>query len=229
MSWDRINACFLQLNNTYFLQLLKDLTRPKADRTVQFDVNAARTASSLNLRSSALPEEGEDYTFLLLGAAWVNTDYFYQITKIKRRLSAKFVCVIHDLIPIYARETCDQGTAEVFRVFLEQAYRLADIFVCVSENTRKDLERFASSEGLPPPEACVITHATEFRDLADIVEFRPHGSSHSYCLPTGSCFLFLPSRAAKIIDWLLTFGGSCWRLSRRDPGIGLCGSLWLAI
>ena len=184
LSWDRINACFLQLNNTYFLQLLKDLTRPKADRTVQFDVNAARNGilpQSQIFR--AAPNEGEDYTFLLLGAAWVNTDYFFQITKIKRRLSAKFVCVIHDLIPIYARETCDQGTAEVFRVFLEQAYRLADIFVCVSENTRKDLERFASSEGLPPPEACVITHATEFRDLADIVEFRPHGSSHSYCLP----------------------------------------------
>jgi glycosyltransferase involved in cell wall biosynthesis len=186
LSWDRVNSRFIKLSNSYFVRLLKDITRPEPDRTIQFDVKAARDGILPEAELfHALPDDAEDNTFVLLGAAWVNPDYFYQITKFKRQLRAKFVCVVHDLIPIYARETCDQGTAEVFRVFLEQAYRLADLFVCVSENTRKDLERFASSEGLRPPEACVITHATEFRDVADIVEFRPNGSgaSHSYMLP----------------------------------------------
>jgi glycosyltransferase involved in cell wall biosynthesis len=186
LSWDRINSRFLKLNNTCFVRLLKDITLPKSERVVQFDARAARNGILPEAQLFHGSADGKsDNMFVLLGAAWVNSDYFYQITKIKRQLNARFVCVAHDLIPIYARETCDQGTAEVFRVFLEQAYRLTDLFVCVSENTRRDLERFASSEGLPPPEACVITHATEFRDVADIVEFRPNGSrsSSSFALP----------------------------------------------
>jgi glycosyltransferase involved in cell wall biosynthesis len=184
LSWDRVNARFLRLNNSYFVRLLKDITRPKADRVIEFDIRAARMGILPECQPfHAPPPQTEENMFVLLGAAWVNNDYFYEVTKIKRQLRAKFACVIHDLIPIYARETCDQGTAEVFRVFLEQAYRLTDLFICVSENTRRDLERFAASEGFPAPQACVITHATEFRDVADIVEFRPEGSrslpSHS--------------------------------------------------
>jgi glycosyltransferase involved in cell wall biosynthesis len=176
LSWDRVNARFLKLNNSHFVRLLKDITRPKSDRVVDFDVRAARLGILPECQPfHALPPQHEENILLLLGAAWVNSDYFYEVTKIKRQLCARFVCVIHDLIPIYARETCDQGTAEVFRVFLEQAYRLTDLFVCVSENTRRDLERFAASEGFPPPHASVVTHATEFRDFADIVEFRPEG------------------------------------------------------
>jgi glycosyltransferase involved in cell wall biosynthesis len=177
LSWDRVNARFLKLNNSYFVRLLKDITRPKSDRVVEFDVRAARMGILPECQPfHALAPQNEQNMFVLLGAAWVNSDYFYEVTKLKRQLRARFVCVIHDLIPIYARETCDQGTAEVFRVFLEQAFRLTDLFVCVSENTRKDLERFAASEGFAGPQACVITHATEFRDFADIVEFRPEGS-----------------------------------------------------
>jgi len=184
LSWDRVNARFLKLNNSYFVRLLKDITRPKSDRVIEFDVRAAHMGILPECQPfHALPPQTEENMFVLLGAAWVNSDYFYEITKIKRQLRAKFACVIHDLIPIYARETCDQGTAEVFRVFLEQAYRLTDLFICVSENTRRDLERFAAAEGFPAPQACVVTHATEFRDVADIVEFRPEGSrslpSHS--------------------------------------------------
>jgi glycosyltransferase involved in cell wall biosynthesis len=173
VSWDRVNARFLKLDTSYFVTLLKDLTRPKTDRVQQFDIMAARNGILPQGQVfHSLPDDGGQNTFLLLGAAWVNKDYFYQICNLKRKLSAKFVCVIHDLIPIYARETCDQGTAEVFRMFLEQAYRLADLFICVSDNTRKDLERFACSEGFQPPVTRVVTHATEFRDAADIVEFQ---------------------------------------------------------
>jgi glycosyltransferase involved in cell wall biosynthesis len=180
VSWDRVNARFLKLNNSYFVRLLKDITHSKSDRMIEFDVRAARMGILPDSQPfHAPPNQNEENMFVLLGAAWVNSDYFYEITKIKRQWRAKFVCVIHDLIPIYARETCDQGTAEVFRVFLEQAFRLTDLFVCVSENTRKDLERFATSEGFPPPEAYVITHATEFRDVADIVEFRQENSRSS--------------------------------------------------
>jgi glycosyltransferase involved in cell wall biosynthesis len=178
LSWDRANARFLQLDTTFFLRLLGDITRPAQQRVVQFDLNAARNGilpAAQPFRQ--VPDGAGEIMFLLLGAAWVNSDYFFEISKIKRQLSAKFICVIHDLIPIYARETCDQGTAEVFRIFLEQAYRLTDLFICVSENTRKDLERFADSEGFPAPDACVITHATEFRDAEDIVEFRSTATS----------------------------------------------------
>src|SRR3974390_1966234 len=104
LSWDRVNSRFLKLSNSFFVRLLKDITRPKPDRTVQFDVNAARNGILPEAQVfRALPDETEENAFILLGAAWVNSDYFYEITKIKRQLRTKFVCVVHDLIPIYAR------------------------------------------------------------------------------------------------------------------------------
>ena len=112
VSWDRVNARFLMLDTSYFVALLKDLARPKPDRTQQFDVMAARNGILPQAQVfHSLSDNAGQNTFLLLGAAWVNRDYFYHICKLKRQLSAKFICVIHDLIPIYARETCDQGTA----------------------------------------------------------------------------------------------------------------------
>jgi hypothetical protein len=87
LSWDRVNARFLKLNNSYFVRLLKVITRPKSDRVIEFDIRAARMGILPECQLfRALPPQNEENMFVLLGAAWVNTDYFYEITKIKRQL-----------------------------------------------------------------------------------------------------------------------------------------------
>ena len=49
---------------------------------------------------------------------------------------------IHDLIPIYARETCDQDTAQVFEQFMRRALRHIDHILDVSNHTAKDVRRY---------------------------------------------------------------------------------------
>src|SRR5271157_1130234 len=75
LSWDRANSRFLKLSNSYFVRLLKDITRPEPDRTIQFDVKAARDGILPEAQLfHALPDETEENTFILLGAAWVNPE-----------------------------------------------------------------------------------------------------------------------------------------------------------
>ncbi len=105
----------------------------------------------------------------LLGAAWVQRDYFNRILSFKRRFGTRFVMMVHDLIPIYARETCDQGTARVFEEFLRRALRHVDHYLSVSENTAKDLRRYCSSLSLPEPRITVTRNGSSFD------EFLPNG------------------------------------------------------
>jgi glycosyltransferase involved in cell wall biosynthesis len=192
LSWDRRSRQFLAIDKGYFERLLKDLVLPTADRVVKFDFMAAREGilpSSAPVRYSDY--KASDNILVLLGAAWVNEDYFYQISKIKRLIAAKFACVMHDMIPIFARETCDQGTAEVFRVFIEQALYITDLFICVSRNTQRDLERFCSSEGWPAPNSCVITHAAELRTRIDFDGIDETQAMTRFSRPAGEFVLFV--------------------------------------
>jgi glycosyltransferase involved in cell wall biosynthesis len=192
LSWDRRSRQFLAIDKGFFERLLKDLVLPTTDRLVKFDAMAAREG----ILPSSAPVvysdfKGHDNILLLLGAAWVNEDYFYQIAKIKRSIGAKFACVLHDMIPIFARETCDQGTAEVFRVFIEQALYITDLFICVSRNTQRDLERFCSAEGWPAPNSCVITHAAELRTRSDFDDIDDALAITRLARPTSEFVLFV--------------------------------------
>lgn len=69
------------------------------------------------------------------------------------------------MIPIYARETCDQGTALVFEEFLLRALRHADRFVCVSENTANDLRRYAAAAGVPVPPVTISRNGSTFEEF----------------------------------------------------------------
>jgi len=49
----------------------------------------------------------------------VNRDYFHRILDLKRKFHASFCVAVHDLIPIFARETCDQGQPSFLKNFFE--------------------------------------------------------------------------------------------------------------
>src|SRR5262249_47587762 len=66
---------------------------------------------------------------------------------------------------IYAPHTCEPGTTKLFETFLRRALRHTEHFLCISENTAKDLVRYARSLGLPEPSRTVIRNGSSFAEL----------------------------------------------------------------
>ncbi|WP_027527949.1 glycosyltransferase [Bradyrhizobium sp. Ec3.3] len=140
-------SAFYEIDQRFVISLLLDLARQSEFRTVEFDKPAARDGYMREATPFKPPPPGRKNIFCLLGAAWVNRDYFLRLRNMKNAGSFRILFLIHDLIPIFARETCDQGTAEVFTNFLHQSPQVVDQYLCVSESTKNDLVRYFSRHG----------------------------------------------------------------------------------
>ncbi len=186
LSYDNRKNEFILLDAAYFVQLLEDLFLPQTKRTVYFDRIDARLGVLPN--SSSMTADGTKQNVVcLLGAAWVNQDYFARILELKRVHGFRFVMTVHDLIPIYASETCDQGTTKVFKKFLHQAYRYTDAFISVSENTAKDIQKYANRIGITPPPVHVAKNGSHFNDFiaeenTETINLNTLGINGSYVL-----------------------------------------------
>lgn len=165
---------FKIIDQRSFIALLIDLSLPVEYRKINFDKIKARTGSLFVGGDLKLTKIDREKTVIsLLGAAWVIPDYVRTILNIKRRFGVRFVPTFHDLIPIYAKETCDQGTAEVFKGFLDQIIRHVDVALCVSKNTALDLRRYCEENNLPLPP----THVT--KNGSSLSEFFPNQDSET--------------------------------------------------
>ncbi len=145
LSYDAKNRRWVVIPTGFLVSLLRDLFLPEARRMVTFSANDARIGllpGATAFDGAGVLDDGIPSVICLLGAAWVQRDYFNRILFFKRKFGTKFVLLIHDLIPIYARETCDQGTARVFEEFMRRATRHVDHYLSVSEHTAKDLKRY---------------------------------------------------------------------------------------
>jgi glycosyltransferase involved in cell wall biosynthesis len=160
---------FEALDPQYFERLLADLSLPQSKRTVTFDKHQAQlgilpSARPISPESLALKDD-ERLVLYLLGAAWVNDDYFHRISNFKRRYGALFVMTVHDLIPVFARETCDPDTAAVFDHFLRKSFLHTDHYFAVSEHTALDLHRFARLNGHTNVPVSVVENAHTFDEF----------------------------------------------------------------
>ena len=95
----------------------------------------------------------------------MHQDYIHRVLALKRRFATRFVMTVHDLIPIYARETCDQDTARVFEEFMRRALRHVDHVLAVSENTARDVRRYLAALGLPEPAVTVTRNGSSFAEF----------------------------------------------------------------
>lgn len=148
-------AAFYEIDQSYFIFLLQDLALELPARTVTYDKAAARDGYIGQCTPLQIADPGANNVLCLLGAAWVYNDYFLRIRNLKQNAGFRVMFMIHDLIPILARETCDQNTAKVFVNYMAQSYRVIDGFFCVSKNTRNDLVRYFEGMGLTVPEPIV--------------------------------------------------------------------------
>jgi len=66
------------------------------------------------------------------------------LARIKRAIGARFVCLIHDLIPIDYPEHVEEGDAELHRRRIDTVEQLADAVIVNSEGTKEALARHLS-------------------------------------------------------------------------------------
>jgi len=160
--WNAKRGGFDLVDAKLLISVVHDLNHAEDNRSVNFNQFAAREGIFPGSKPiGEVAGEFQNMVIVLLGAAWVIPDYFAKIAALKRKYSASFMMTVHDLIPIYAAHTCDQGTALAFRSFLLASSYVVDEYVCVSENTHRDLRRIFKHWNLAEPLSTVITSGFE--------------------------------------------------------------------
>lgn len=79
---------------------------------------------------------------LMLDSSWMLPGRFDRFHACVHRAGGEVAWMVYDLIPIRLPETCAPGMDMAFKGWLTHAARTTDGFVCISEATRQDLERF---------------------------------------------------------------------------------------
>lgn len=164
VSYDRTSGTYRCIDPTLFAALIEDLALPEERRVIRFDQDSAKEGRLFPIGPFPDPSHNP-VAMILLGAAWVIPDYANIIANLKRETGMRFLMTFHDFIPIYARETCDQGTANVFRVFMDQVVPLVDVALCVSENTQRDLKRYCGDFELDLPPSIVTQNGSSFEEF----------------------------------------------------------------
>jgi glycosyltransferase involved in cell wall biosynthesis len=165
VSYDRVLGQFRLIKKTQFLDLLDDLTLPGDERIVPFDQEQAKVGVLFPDAPLKVKLGKASGTLVLLGAAWVIPDYARIVVNLKRQFGWRFAMLFHDFIPVYARETCDQGTAEVFAAFMAQIMELVDEALCNSQNTANDLMRYCAEMDLVAPPVTVTRLGSGFAEI----------------------------------------------------------------
>jgi glycosyltransferase involved in cell wall biosynthesis len=176
LSFNARSRSWVLIPTGFLFALLQDLFLPMAQRSVTFPAEDARYGilpGAKEFNGVGVLDSGGPSVLCLLGAAWVHQDYIHRVLALKRQFGTKFVMTVHDLIPIYARETCDQDTAVVFEEFMRRALKHTDHILAVSGNTANDVKRYSASLQIPEPPITVTKNGSSF------TEFLPAGQSPS--------------------------------------------------
>jgi glycosyltransferase involved in cell wall biosynthesis len=168
LSFNARSRSWVSIPTGFLFALLQDLFLPMAQRTVTFPAEDARYGilpGAKEFTGIGVLDGGGPSVLCLLGAAWVHQDYIHRVLALKRQFGTRFVMTVHDLIPIYARETCDQDTAVVFEEFMRRALKHTDHILAVSENTARDVKRYSASLQLPEPPITVTKNGSSFTEF----------------------------------------------------------------
>jgi glycosyltransferase involved in cell wall biosynthesis len=168
LSFDARSRNWVVIPTGFLFALLQDLFLPVSQRTVTFPAEDARFGilpGAKEFTGAGVLDGGGPSVLCLLGAAWVHQDYIHRVLALKRQFGTRFVMTVHDLIPIYARETCDQDTAVVFEEFMRRALKHVDHILAVSENTAVDIKRYSASLQIPEPPVTVTKNGSSFTEF----------------------------------------------------------------
>jgi glycosyltransferase involved in cell wall biosynthesis len=168
LSFNASSRSWVAIPTGFLFALLQDMFLPMAQRSVRFPAEDARYGilpGAKEFTGVGVLDGGGASVLCLLGAAWVHQDYLHRVLALKRQFGTRFVMTVHDLIPIYARETCDQDTAVVFEEFMRRVLKHADHILAVSENTANDVKRYSASLQIPEPPITVTKNGSSFTEF----------------------------------------------------------------
>ena len=173
LSFNAQTRGWVSIPTGFLFTLLEDLFLPESQRLVTFPAEEARYGMLPGAREftgAGVLDDGSASVLCLLGAAWVHHDYLHRVLALKRQFGTRFVMTVHDLIPIYAPETCDQDTVRVFEEFMRRAMRHADHILAVSEHTAADIRRYTASLAIPTPPITVTRNGSSFAEFLPQLE-----------------------------------------------------------
>ncbi|MGE3279651.1 MAG: glycosyltransferase [Alphaproteobacteria bacterium] len=168
LSFESQTRRWMTIPTGFLLAVLEDLFLPESSRMVRYPMAAARCGvlpGAKEFDGTGILDDVRPSVLCLLGAAWVHRDYVHRVLDLKRRFGTRFAMAVHDLIPIYARETCDQDTAHVFEEFMTSALRHVDHILSVSQNTAGDLKRYLQKLGIKEPPITVTRNGSSFDEF----------------------------------------------------------------
>ena len=114
-----------------------------------------RYANEFSRDSLGLSQPGEDVPVVarandllfMLDSAWVAPERFEPLYGAIWAAGGEVVWMVYDLIPILIPHTCHEGMPPAFARWLSHVVPRSDGFVCISEATRMDLERYIDQQG----------------------------------------------------------------------------------
>jgi glycosyltransferase involved in cell wall biosynthesis len=168
LSFNTMMRSWVAIPTKFLVCLLRDLLLPTSQRLVTYPAEAARCGvlpGAQAFDGTGILDDGNPSVLCLLGAAWVHQDYVRRILVLKRRFGTRFVMAVHDLIPIFARETCDQDTGRVFEQFMRRALLHVDHILAVSNYTANDVRRYLAALRLPVPPITVTQNGSSFAEF----------------------------------------------------------------
>jgi glycosyltransferase involved in cell wall biosynthesis len=168
LSFNAMMRSWVMIPTGFLVSLLRDLLLPDSQRLVTYPAEAARCGvlpGAQAFDGTGILDDGNPSVLCLLGAAWVHQDYVRRILVLKRRFGTRFVMTVHDLIPIFARETCDQDTGRVFEQFMRRALQHVDHILAVSSYTAKDVRRYLTALRVPVPPITVTQNGSSFAEF----------------------------------------------------------------
>ena len=103
----------------------------------------ARDSLGLAREGKDLPVEPRNNDLLfMLDSAWAAPERFEPLYEAVWARGGEVVWMVYDLIPVLIPHTCHEGMPPAFNHWLSHSVRHADGFICISEATRHDLERY---------------------------------------------------------------------------------------
>jgi len=161
--------------------------------------------------------------FLDFGVAW-DVEAAEALVGLRQSAGLRIILVMYDLIPIKTPHYCPACAPPVYRAWLRQMLSASELFLAISENTRRDLLEVAGQLGDNVPRVEVVRLGDELVGGAASVPPRelPAGSEGRFVLSVGT---FEPRKEPlPAVQPLATSGGTP-RGAHSRAGAGRQGGL----
>ena len=163
-------------------QWLRARLKQRVSYMTRQDLHAIREASLRVLQRARpvlprlvrSPAAGERVRFgatdvvLVLGNFWARPALLEQLRALKEQADFRLALMLYDLIPIYGPQLFPTQIREQYTKAMLEAVAAADLLFAISDNTRRDMQRFCLASGAETPPIEVVRLADDLPAVTSI-------------------------------------------------------------